>query len=164
MNQKYISALLSILVFITLLSCNSTPKFSDVTGKEWLLVEIKTENQGLSFNRKTLSTEGFGNIFTLNFDGERLSGIGAPNRYTAPYKVDKNLKISVQPIAGTLMAPIREPEKLKEHDYFTYIQNAYKWNLTKANKNDKDSQLELFSKDSKGVEAVLIYKLGATAK
>ena len=153
--MKFSVALLILLILVSmpLSSCKSTPKFSDVTGKEWLLVEIQTEGDSTLFSRETLKSEGFGNIFTLNFDAERLSGVGAPNRFTAPYKADKKLGISVQLIAGTLMAPLREPERLKEQDYFTYLQNAYKWNYT------KDGTLELHSKNAAGIEAVLIYKL-----
>jgi heat shock protein HslJ len=146
-----------VLVLMAVSSCSSAPKFSDVTGKEWLLVEVKTESQSITFNRDNLNTDGFGNIFTLNFDAERLSGVGAPNRYTAPYKVDKNQVISVQLIAGTLMASIREPEKLKEQDYFNYLQNTYKWNLS-------DGRVELYTKNADGKEAVLIYTLGSTGK
>jgi len=146
-----------VLVLMTVSSCSSAPKFSDVTGKEWLLVEVKTESQGITFNRDNLNADGFGNIFTLNFDAERLSGVGAPNRYTAPYKVDKNQVISVQLIAGTLMAAIREPEKLKEQDYFNYLQNTYKWNLS-------DGRVELYTKNADGKEAVLIYTLGTASK
>jgi len=146
-----------VLVLMIVNSCSSAPKFSDVIGKEWQLVEVKTEAQSTTFNRENLTAEGFGNIFTLNFDAERLSGVGAPNRYTAPYKVDKNQVISVQLIAGTLMAAIREPEKLKEHDYFNYVQNAYKWNFS-------NGRLELYTKNADGKEAVLIYTLGSTGK
>ena len=141
------------IIALAFCTCKSGPKFSDVTGKEWLLVEIKSKNGDITFDRKNLNTQGFGNIFTLNFDAERLSGVGAPNRYTAPYKVDKDQVIKVQLIAGTMMAPIHEPQRVKENDYFTYIQNAYKWNFT------EDGKLELFSKDAKGAELVLVYSL-----
>ena len=145
------------MAIVNLCVCGSTPKFSDITGKEWLLVEVKTEAQNTVFDRKNLESDGFGNIFTLNFDSERISGVGAPNRYTAPYKVDKNQAISVQPIAGTLMAPLREPEKLKEQDYFLYLQNTYKWNFA-------NGQMELFTKNADGKEVSLIYNLGAASK
>ena len=149
-----------ILIAIALAAisaCSNAPKFSDVTGKEWQLVEVKTEPQNIKFDRDELTTDGFGTIFTLNFDAQRLSGVGAPNKYTAPYTVGKDQVITVQMAAGTMMAPINEPEKLKEQDYFTYIKNAYKWNGTKE-------QLELFSKNTDGAEAVLIYKLGSVKK
>jgi len=146
-----------ILGLMTVNSCKSGPKFSDVIGKDWLLVEVKTESQSIKFDRQNLNADGFSTIFTLNFDAERLSGVGAPNRYTAPYKVDKDQAISVQLIAGTLMATIREPEKLKEQDYFTYLQNAYKWNFA-------DDKIELYTKNADGKEAVLIYALGTIEK
>jgi heat shock protein HslJ len=141
-------------------ACKSGPTFSDVTGKEWLLVEVKTETGDIVFDRTVLDSDGFGNIFTLNFDAERLSGTGAPNRYMAPYKVDKDQAISIQLVAGTLMAPIREPEKFKEQDYFTYLQNTYKWNLS----TDQKDQIELYTKNADGKEAVLVYKLGTVKK
>jgi len=150
--------ILAGIVLAILNSCSSAPKFSDVTDKEWLLVEIKSETGNTVFDRETLNSDGFSNIFTLNFDDERLSGIGAPNRFTAPYKVDKNQVISVQLIAGTMMAAIREPERLKEQDYFSYLQNTSKWNLT------KDGQMELYSKNADGKEVVLVYKQGTTGK
>jgi len=146
-----------ILGLMTVNSCKSGPKFSDVIGKDWLLVEVKTEPQSITFDRQNLNTDGFSDLFTLNFDAERLSGVGAPNRYNAPYKVDKDQAISVQLIASNLMAPIHEPQKLKEQDYFTYLQNAYKWNFA-------DGKIELYTKNADGKEAVLIYDLGTIEK
>jgi len=48
------------------------------------------------------------------------------------------------------MLAIREPEKLKEHDFFVYIQNVTKWNFVKEN-------LELYSTGENGAEAVLVF-------
>jgi hypothetical protein len=50
------------------------------------------------------------------------------------------------------MAPIREPEKLREQDFITYIQNASSWNL-------KGKNLELCSKTESGSEVVLVFSL-----
>ena len=152
MKTKFIVILLAVFLVICTVGCKSTPKFSDVTGKEWKLIDVRINNKSISFDRDVLIEEGFGEIFTLNFDIERLSGTGAPNRYVAPYTLGKNLEISVKPIAGTLMAPVRQPEKLKEHDFFTYIQNTYKWNLVNAN-------LELSTKGEDGGEATMVFKL-----
>ena len=150
--QKWIAIFLLVAV-AALYSCESGPKFSEVSGKEWLLVEVKTQAETIPFNRKTLVSDGFKNIFTLKFDAERVSGVGAPNNYTAPFTLDKKQAIAIKPMAGTMMAPIREPEKLKEHDYFVYLQNTYKWNLV-------NGKLELYTKNGSGEEATLVYELG----
>jgi hypothetical protein len=51
---------------------------------------------------------------------------------------------------STLMAPLRELEELKEHEYYMYLQSATKWNLEKEN-------LELYSKGEDGAEVVLVF-------
>jgi heat shock protein HslJ len=135
-------------------ACKGTPKFSNVSGKVWLLVEVRTKDENIIFDRKNLDAEGFKDIFTLNFDAERMSGTGAPNRYTAPFSLEKNQAITVKPVAGTMMAAIREPEKLKEHDFFTYLQNTSKWNLVKG-------KLELYTKNENDEEAVMVFALGS---
>ena len=156
MKMKNILLPLMVIVFIVLgvISCASGPKFSDITGQEWKLTDVLFNGKSINFDRGVLVSEGFGEIFTLNFDAERLSGVGAPNRYTAPYTLgkDKDRTMSVQMVAGTMMAPIRQPEKLKEHDFFQYIQNAYKWNLVNL-------KLELLSKSQDGAEVTLVFTL-----
>ena len=149
--------LVTVIVFIALgvMNCASGPKFSDISGKDWKLTDVRLDGKSINFDRSVLISEGFGEIFTLNFDAERLSGVGAPNRYNAPYKLTgkaKDRTISVQMVAGTLMAPIRQPEKLKEHDFFQYIQNTYKWNLVNL-------KLELSSKSENGAEVTLVFAL-----
>ncbi|MDR1107166.1 MAG: META domain-containing protein, partial [Treponema sp.] len=134
--------------------CAGSPKFSDLLGKEWRLIEIRTGSSSIVFDRSRLASEGFGEIFTLNFDAERISGTGAPNRYFASYKpgTDKDRTISVNPVAGTLMAPIVEPEKLKEREFFACLQNAYKWDINREN-------LELSTKGPDDREAVMVFTL-----
>ncbi|MDR0601292.1 MAG: META domain-containing protein [Treponema sp.] len=133
-------------------ACAGSPKFSDVLGKEWRLIEIRTEPSNIVFDRSKLTAEGFGEIFTLNFDAGRISGTGAPNRYFAPYEpgTDKDRTISIENVAGTLMAPVVEPEKLKEKEFFAYLQNTGKWNISNGN-------LELSTKGSDGREAVMVF-------
>jgi heat shock protein HslJ len=60
--------------------------------------------------------------------------------------------MSIKNVAATLMAPIREPEKLKERDFFTYLQNTYRWTISKGN-------LELSTRGENGAEAVLVFAL-----
>ena len=150
--MKKVVVLILTLFFGIIFSCKSIPNFTEVTGKAWKLVEVQVNGASIGFNRSTLTSEGFGDIFTLTFDAERISGAGAPNRYFAPYTLDKNQAISIKTIGGTLMAPIRQPEKLKEQDYFNYLQSAYKWDLVNLN-------FILLTKDAAGAEVKLIYAL-----
>jgi len=137
-----------LAVFI-LAACSSAPPFSDVMNKDWNLAEVRVKPENIIIERDKLKEEGFGDIFTLRIDAERVNGVGAPNRYFAPYTVDKQ-GITIKTVAQTMMLAIREPEGLKELDYFTYLQNAAKWNLNKEN-------LELYSKGKDGAEAVLVF-------
>ncbi|MDR1587479.1 MAG: META domain-containing protein [Treponema sp.] len=151
--KKYIYSSLLIFAFFLLFACAGGPKFSDVSGKEWKLVEVKKQPESIKFDRNTLVSEGFANIFTLNFDAERLSGIGAPNRYSTPYELGKKQAITVKEVASTLMAPLREPEKLKENEFFACLRNIYMWNINSG------GQLELLSKGDDGREVTLIFEL-----
>jgi hypothetical protein len=62
------------------------------------------------------------------------------------------LDITVKPAAATLMAPIREPEKLKEHDFLILLSNVYQWNLNKS------KHLELSTKTEDGHDAKMIFE------
>jgi heat shock protein HslJ len=148
--------ILNVVLFVTALSissCSSAPKFSDVAGKEWKLIEVRVKPESIRFDRSTLISEGFGEIFTLNFDAERKSGMAAPNRYFAPYTLGKNQEITVKTIGGTLMAPLKEPEKLKEREFFSYLQKAYKWDIS------LEGRFELLTKGPDGGEATLVFTL-----
>jgi heat shock protein HslJ len=138
---------------VSLASCNSTPQFQTVQDKEWRLVEVRVQPEGIRFDRQKLTDEGFGDIFIIQFDKDRLNGKGAPNRYMGPYEVGEKQSIKIGNVAGTLMAPIREPERLKEREYFNYLANVYKWDLNGEN-------LELHTKSDDGREVVLVYVAG----
>ncbi|GHV86858.1 hypothetical protein AGMMS50255_1540 [Spirochaetia bacterium] len=132
-------------------ACVGAPQFTEVQGKEWKLKEIRTDPGETLFDRRELQSEGFGdNLFTLKFEGDRMAGMAAPNRYFGPYEAGQGYDLTIKNIAGTLMAPFREPEKLKEHEYFIYLQNTYRWNVSNGN-------LELFTKDEDGREAVMFF-------
>ena len=53
------------------------------------------------------------------------------------------------------MASFREPEKLKEHDFFAYLQNIYEWKKA-------DENLELISKTQDNGEVILIFSPGTS--
>ncbi|MCL2244337.1 MAG: META domain-containing protein [Treponema sp.] len=125
------------------ISDDSAGVFSNITGKEWKLIDIHFINNNINFDRDTLTKEGIGDIFTLNFDAGMVSGKGEPNRYSAPYSLGDRQAISIMPMRSTLMASIFPNEKLNEYDFFMLLNNVYEWRLT-------DKKLELFSKDADG--------------
>jgi heat shock protein HslJ len=140
-----------LLAVIVLAACKTPPTFSDaVMNKDWELTEARVKPADIFFNRKTLTKEGFSEIFTLRFEAERVSGIAAPNRYSAPYTLEGKHSVSIQPAISTQMAPLHEPEKLKEHEFFIYLHNTYEWNISRGN-------LELYSKSKDGAKVVLTF-------
>jgi len=143
---------LLMLVIVATISCSSAPKFSDVTGKEWKLIEVNTNGRNIQFNRDTLADEEAGDIFTLNFDAQNISVTGAPNQGSSRYTLGSNQAISLAPMNPTEAAPLRQPEKLREQDFFVYMQKVYKWNLV-------DTSLELYSKTEDDSEVKLVFSL-----
>jgi heat shock protein HslJ len=83
--------------------------------------------------RRDSQPEMFRDIFTLNFDGQLVSGTGAPNLYSSPYTSRENQTISIMPMRSTLMAALFEPENLSEHDFLNYLQNTSSWELINNN-------------------------------
>jgi heat shock protein HslJ len=131
----------------------SGANFKDVQGKEWSLLEIKSQGKTVSIDRKKLEAVFANGAFTISFDegGEsRVSGIGAPNRYFGPYTVGGNNELSIGTLASTMMAALFEPEDLKEHEFFDYLSKVKRWNLNSG-------KLELYSSDSAGAEIVLTF-------
>jgi heat shock protein HslJ len=120
-----------------------------VKGKEWKLAQVLVGQQDIGFSREGLAAENFGDIFVLKFD-ERVTGVAAPNRFFAPDSVTgQTLEISA--VAGTLMAALREPEKLKEREFLSFLEKAHSWDV-------KDGDLWILTRNEAGNEAVLIFK------
>ncbi|MDR1047919.1 MAG: META domain-containing protein, partial [Treponema sp.] len=151
---KVFFSFLVIVVCLRLNACTGEPasrqepvsalSLDQVTGKQFRLTEIRIpQGESVTFDREKLIAEGFEDIFTLTFDAGRISGRGAPNRYSAPYEPGTGKSIRIGLIAGTLMAPLRSPEKLQEAEYFSYLQNVSQWNLQGRN-------LELSTKTAEG--------------
>lgn len=150
---KYVKATGFVLVLagaVFCAACGSAPQFSDVRDREWKLIAVQTEPESIRFDRNRLINEGFGDIFTLRF-ADQISGTGAPNRYFGPYEEGEDQSLSIKNVAATLMAPIREPEKLKEREFFIYLGNVSRWNI------NQEKQLELSTKGEDGVEAILVF-------
>jgi hypothetical protein len=147
MRKQYFLFLLIITVMI---SCSSTPKFSDVTGKKWQLVEVNVKNRNILFNRGTLTREGDGNIFTFNFDAQNINVTGAPSQCSGQYTLGNNQDIKLSLVNPPEPVPLKQPEKIWEGDFFVYMQNIYKWNLNKR-------KLELFSKTEDNAEVRMVF-------
>jgi len=126
--------------------------FSDVSNKTWKLMEVRA-GKDVIFKRDMLTPETPKDVFTLRFDSERVSGAGCPNRYFAPYTLAEKQAINIEPIAGTLMIALFEPEQLREREFFAYLENADQWNLVKGN-------LELRSVNDKGAAVILVFSSG----
>ena len=150
---RYVKQMALLLAMVSMtFACASAPKFSDVKDKNWELAEVRSKSEKIVLDRSKLTGEGFQNIFSLCFDAERVTGVGAPNHYGAPYTTADKQAITIKPAISTMMAPLREPEELKEHTFFNYLHNVTRWNLDKGN-------LELYSKGEDGAEVVLVFKL-----
>jgi heat shock protein HslJ len=136
---------------VLLAACGSTPQFGDIQNREWKLASVRTGTGNIILDRNQLIAGGFGDVFTIQF-ADQVSGRGAPNRYFGPYEAGKDRSLSIKNVAATLMAPIREPEQLKEREFFNYLENVYRWNISQGN-------LELFTRGEGGVEAVMVFTL-----
>ena len=130
----------------------AAPSFDKVLGKVWALDEVVTESGSIIINRRKLEADGMRDAFTLLADAERISGMGAPNRYFAPYRLGEDQEIAISPIAGTLMMSLVDPEGLQEREYFNYLEQANQWIFA----GDK---LELYSETSEGDPAILVFTL-----
>jgi heat shock protein HslJ len=126
--------------------------FNEAVDKEWRLAEVRTPSGPMGFSRAALEAEGMGDYYTLRFDKERLTGKGAPNRYTAPYQLGEGAAISIQAIAGTLMASFREPPGLQEREYYRCLEQVSRWDL-------EEDTLNLYTLNAAGESLVLVYQL-----
>ena len=128
-------------------------RFGDVEGREWMLQELRRAAETIHIDRE-VDLYGFGDIYTLRFEGGRASGMGAPNRFFGPYTVGGNRALRIGSdngaMASTLMMALVEPEGLREHEYFAYLSRVTRWDLREGN-------LELFSTSEDGSNAVLVF-------
>ena len=150
--------LCAVLVLSALVSCASGASFGgsravfydDVQGKEWILMELRSQGKTVSIDRNKLDA-GFPNgAFTINFEEDRVSGVGAPNRYFGPCTVNSDKTLSIGNLASTMMLALFEPDEIKEHEFFDYLSKANRWNL-------KSGKLELYTVNSSGAETVLVF-------
>jgi heat shock protein HslJ len=138
-------------------SAGRKAEFRDAQGKEWALLEIRSQGKTVGIDRKKLEAGFPGGVFTLNFEEAspgsegRVNGAGAPNRYFGPYTAGGNNALSIGNLASTKMAALFEPEELKEHEFFDYLSKAKRWDI-------RSGKLELYSTNSTGAETVLVFE------
>jgi heat shock protein HslJ len=124
--------------------------FKDVQGREWILAEVKDASGTIRLDRQQLEASGLQGAYTLTFGEERLSGLGAPNRYFGPYTAGEAQALTIGNIAGTLMMGLTEVPGLSEHDYFAYLNKVTRWDI-------RGGALELYTSDEAGAERILIF-------
>jgi hypothetical protein len=150
MNKILTIFVVAVISLNACISSGGSTNFADISGKEWKLIEVHINGANTGFNRNALAQDGFEDSFTLNFDGQIVSGVGAPNLYTAPFTLSENQTIDIMVMRTTLMSSIFEPENLREHDYFSYLENAVSWRLVNNN-------LEILSKTRDGRNVRLLF-------
>jgi len=128
-------------------------RFGDVEGRDWILLELNRTNETIRIDRE-VDLYGMGEIYSINFQAGRVSGMGAPNRFFGPYTVAGNRALRIGSengaLAQTMMMPLLEPEALREHEYFTYLSRVTRWDL-------RGEYLELFSSSDDGSAAVMVF-------
>jgi heat shock protein HslJ len=162
-NRTFVPAGIFILSVLMVLSCatkggaetaparnahsseGQSTSIADIQGKDWILEEVRINSATVRINRPN-NVE----CFTLRFDGERMGGIGHPNRYFAPYTAGEGNSLSMGLAVATLMAPLFEINGLREHEYFAYLSKVKSWDI-------RSGKLELTGSGENGETLVLVY-------
>ncbi|MCL2130162.1 MAG: META domain-containing protein, partial [Treponema sp.] len=120
MNKKtfYMVILLLVIIFSSKVygapAMEAEADFAYVEGNEWILLELQSEGKIVPIDRQKLAAMNMPDVFTIRFQDGLLGGMGAPNRYTAPYSTGKNRTINIGLIASTMMFSFIEPDGLNE--------------------------------------------------
>ncbi|MCL2267035.1 MAG: META domain-containing protein [Treponema sp.] len=125
--------------------------FSDIIGIEMKLIEVYIDGRNTNFNRNSLP-QGLKDAYVIKFDEKIVSGMAAPNRFTAPYTLSDRYHLSIGLMATTMMAAFIEPENLKEYEFITYMQNTLSW-------MDENNHFVLSCKTAAGNEVKMIFEL-----
>jgi len=151
--MKTMLLIISILLFIStafsfafgIINVNNT-RLLRFQGKNLYLLEVIIGTTVISINRDNRPSL----IYTIMFNSERFTGIGAYSRYFGPYTVNKNHSLSFKRIASTRLGPKHETDDFTEHEYFAYLEKVYRWEM-------RDGRLELYSSKEDGVKVILVY-------
>jgi len=128
-----------------IININNT-HFLKFQGKNWYLLEVIIGTTAIDINRDNKPDL----IYTIMFNSERFTGIGAYSRYFGPYTVNKNHSFSFKKITSTRLGPKYETNNFTEHEYFAYMERVYRWEM-------RDGKLELYSSKEDGTKVILVY-------
>jgi heat shock protein HslJ len=127
----------------------SRANIADIQDKDWYLTEIKSNTGTVRIDR---TKPGAAEVYTIRFEAERLGGMGAPNRFFAPFTAGEANALSIGMMASTLMVPLFENEDLKEQEYYNYLNRVNRWDL-------RNGTLELYTTSENGSQVVLEFTL-----
>ncbi|GHV84051.1 hypothetical protein AGMMS50212_13910 [Spirochaetia bacterium] len=137
MKTKFFILSLTVFLGFTFLSCATrqaaaaaAPKadadFNIVKGITWQLDKITDAAGSVIFDKAKEDASKFGVCFTLTF-GERASGLGVANNFIAPYEILAGQKLNIGVAAATMKMALTEPNALKEHEYYAFLEKINSW-------------------------------------
>ena len=151
--MKNILLLIAILLFFSaafsfafgLINVNNMHQLK-FQGKNWYLFEVVIETNTIRIDRGDKPSL----IYTIMFNSERFTGIGAYSRYFGPYSVKKDHSLFLRKVTSTRLGPKYEMDAFNELEYFKYMENVTRWEIRAGN-------LELYSSDDDGTQVILMY-------
>jgi hypothetical protein len=151
--------LVPAVLALCLNSCAGAPSFSNVQGKQWKLVELRSDpttspeplREPIRFDRSKLKSEGMDDIFVLTFNvSGQASGKAAPELYTASYEQGVDQSLSLKQVTSVHVERDLAPERLREAEYFALLERISRWDY-------REGKLELYSTGPDGREVVLTF-------
>jgi len=151
--MKSIILIVAILLFFSVafffalgfLTVNNTYLFK-FQGKNWYLYEVIIGTDIIRIDR-----DGKPSLFyTIMFNTERFTGIGAYSRYFGPYSVKKDHSLFLRKVTSTRLGSKYETDAFNEREYFIYIERVNRWDI-------RLGKLELYSSNEDGTQVILIY-------
>lgn len=146
--QKHFLVVFLILACVMSAAASGSKDINDIRNRDWILTEVKINSVTTQLVRPQALTESY----TLRFEADRLSGIGAPNRYFGPYTAGPDNSLTIGAAASTMMASFIEVDGIKEGEYFAYLAKVTKWYMW-------DNTLLLYTSNQSGAPVILIYRL-----
>ena len=164
MKKIFFASLITIIIFtacqntgrpITDQPASSTTddsylEFTVIEGREWVLIELRSQREIIILDRQRLDADGMPGIYTIHFQSGKISGMGSPNRFFGSYALSAGRSLDISDIASTMMFSFLQPEGLTESAYFDFLSRTTGWDIY-------GRRLELYSSSADGMEYVLVF-------